>query len=600
MNCCPDRTGQTNFQTKFRCGVLCLLSFFLTVFNSAIGQTVVDFRTTEVNASLVAKDLFADYKKAKFNPLDSLAARKALRTCLEQLFANGYLEARLDSLSNTSEGIVGWWTIGVKYDWAKLRTSPEDEYILSSAGVNDKFLRKQAFSPAAYAKVTADILTWCTNNGYPFALVKLDSVKIDQDGLDAKLNIDKGALTLLDSALIKGEVKIAPAYLYNYLSIKPGSPFNQSVLSKVNIRLQEIPFLASPRPFEIEFIPGRARPVLFLQSKKASQFNGVVGVQPDNANSGKVYVTGDVRLRLLNSFGKAELLDLNWSNPQPRSQDLKLKFSYPFLFSMPVGVDGSLTLYKKDSVFLELNREIGFRYFIAGNNSFRLFLGRKTSSLISTKGYENITTLPSFADVGVNTFGLGVQFQKLDYRLNPRKGFSVESSAGAGVRVIKKNARINPEVYDSLDLRNTQYKWETVFDFYIPVFRRSVLNLGAMGGWIQSDNIFTNELFRFGGLKTLRGFDEQSLLASTYIIGKAEYRFILEQNSYLLLFYNQAWYEDKSRQKLLTDIPYGFGAGITFETKLGIFSFTYALGSQQNNPVEFRTAKVHFGLVNYF
>ena len=83
-------------------------------------------------------------------------------------------------------------------------------------------------------------------------------------------------------------------------------------------------------------------------------------------------------------------------------------------------------------------------------------------------------------------------------------------------------------------------------------------------------------------------------------IVKAEYRFILEQNSYLLLFYNQVWYEDISREVYFSDTPYGYGAGITFETKLGIFSFLYALGSQQGNPVEFRSAKVHFGLINYF
>lgn len=46
--------------------------------------------------------------------------------------------------------------------------------------------------------------------------------------------------------------------------------------------------------------------------------------------------------------------------------------------------------------------------------------------------------------------------------------------------------------------------------------------------------------------------------------------------------------------------PVGFGAGITFETRLGIFSFNYALGKQFNNPILFKEGKVHFGIVNYF
>jgi hypothetical protein len=48
------------------------------------------------------------------------------------------------------------------------------------------------------------------------------------------------------------------------------------------------------------------------------------------------------------------------------------------------------------------------------------------------------------------------------------------------------------------------------------------------------------------------------------------------------------------------DTPFGFGAGISFETKAGIFSINYALGKQFNNPIELRSGKIHFGIVNYF
>jgi len=578
-----------------------ILFFYLAGFlfvSESKAQPIVAFESIFPEQKAILQKSYTIYRKSKVKETDSLMVKKELRSALEWLFSKGYLEARFDSLSCKDGDCKAWWFTGSRYEWAELRMSGKDEFVFISAGIRDRFYRNKPFSPGAYAIMAKKVLDWCSNNGYPFALVHLDSVQTEGAGLKARFALDKGDPVVMDTALIKGTVKISEAY--NYLGIKPGAPFNGSLLSKVSIRLREIPFVTEARPFELEFTPGKARPVLFLQSRKASQFNGVVGVQPDNVNPGKVFVTGDVRLRLLNAFGKAELLDLNWSNPLPRSQDLKVKFSYPFLFSLPVGVEGELMLFKKDSTFLELNRQIGFRYFFAGNNSFRVFFGRKTSNLISTKGYENITSLPPFADVGANTYGLGLLFQRLDYRLNPRQGFSVDVNAGAGVRVIDKNARINPEAYDSLDLRSTQYKAEGIVDFYIPLFSRAVMNIGAIGGWMQNESIFSNELYRFGGLRSLRGFDEASLLASSYVIGKAEYRFILEQNSYLLLFYNRAWYEDQSREKLLTDTPFGFGAGITFDTKLGIFSFTYALGSQQGNPIEFRAAKVHFGLVNYF
>ena len=60
------------------------------------------------------------------------------------------------------------------------------------------------------------------------------------------------------------------------------------------------------------------------------------------------------------------------------------------------------------------------------------------------------------------------------------------------------------------------------------------------------------------------------------------------------------WIEKKLTHEYLNDIPYGLGAGINFETKPGIFSISYALGSQQNNPLLFKTAKIHFGFINFF
>ncbi|MCC6690169.1 MAG: hypothetical protein IT235_01425, partial [Bacteroidia bacterium] len=48
------------------------------------------------------------------------------------------------------------------------------------------------------------------------------------------------------------------------------------------------------------------------------------------------------------------------------------------------------------------------------------------------------------------------------------------------------------------------------------------------------------------------------------------------------------------------DTPYGFGAGTSFETKAGIFSLDYALGSQLGNPIYLKSGKIHFGIVSYF
>ncbi|NNF02144.1 MAG: BamA/TamA family outer membrane protein, partial [Bacteroidia bacterium] len=197
-------------------------------------------------------------------------------------------------------------------------------------------------------------------------------------------------------------------------------------------------------------------------------------------------------------------------------------------------------------------------------------------------------------------YGIGYASEKLDYRFNPRKGYSIELTGSVGKKKINKNTKVNEELYDSLDLSSTQYKVELTFDYYVPLGKLHVLDFGVIAALLEAEDIFDNELYRFGGLKTLRGFDEEILRASKFTIWKIEYRYLLEQNSFLFLFVNGAFYKSESRNLQVEDDPIGFGAGINFETKLGIFSFNYALGKEFNNPFIFRTAKLHFGIVNYF
>ncbi|MEM9024212.1 MAG: BamA/TamA family outer membrane protein, partial [Bacteroidota bacterium] len=116
---------------------------------------------------------------------------------------------------------------------------------------------------------------------------------------------------------------------------------------------------------------------------------------------------------------------------------------------------------------------------------------------------------------------------------------------------------------------------------------------------LETESLFRNELYRIGGLKTLRGFDEESIFASIYSIATVEVRYLLEQNSYAYLFWDGAYVENNSQGSAFTDRPFGFGVGVSFETKAGIFSFSYALGKQRGNPILLRAAKLHFGFVTF-
>jgi hemolysin activation/secretion protein len=570
---------------------LCFLFFFLSVFSFSQTYTL---RLQAPDDQDLLKLL--SYKK---NFITKEARNKELQQVLFIAFDNAYLAAEYDSLKEDSTVLTAYLNFGARYKWAYLKSGNVDEGVLSQIGFREKIYQHKPVYFKDVKKIQEALIRYYENNGYPFASVKLDSIQISGSELSGVLQLKKNQLTKIDSVIIQGNAKIANVYLYNYLGIKPGSLYNEAQLRKVNTRIAELPFLRSTRSANIVFTERYNKLYLYLEKKRASQFDGIVGILPDNI-TGKVLFTGDVHLNLQNGLGRGELIDMNWRRLETQTQDLKMRLVYPFLLKSPLGIDYNFKLYKKDTTFLEVNQNIGLQYLLIGGNYFKIFYTNKGSSLLSTKGLEMLTTLPPVIDISTNLYGIGLKFERLDYRLNPRKGFSTVINASAGTKSIKKNAKLNPVAYNGLKLHSTLYTSDFEGSLYIPFFSRMTLKLSALAAFLQGEINFQNELFRIGGLKSLRGFDEESIFASSFTIFKMEYRFLLEQNSYMYVFGDGAWYENNNVNSYIRDTPYGFGAGISFQTKAGIFSINYALGSQFNNPIQLRSGKIHFGIVNYF
>ncbi len=525
---------------------------------------------------------------------------KELQNLLFICFDNAYLTAAYDSIVNVdSLTQKAYLTFGAQYKWAYLKKGNVDEGVLSEIGFREKLYSNRPVKYKDVKRVQEKIITYYENNGYPFASIRLDSIVIAGDKISAQLKLTKNNEQKIDSVIIKGNAKIAPVYMYNYLGIKPGNLYDESQLQRVNTRLRELPFVTLRKPSSVTFTNKYNKLILNLDKKRASQFDGVVGVLPDN-NTGKILFTGDVRLKLQNGLGRGELIDLNWSRLQTQTQNLAVRLVYPFILRTPFGLDYNFTLYKKDTTYIDLNQNIGVQYLLKGGNYLKLFYNNKSSTLLSTNGLEFLTTLPAYADVHSNMYGVGLKMERLDYRLNPRKGYSVLVNASAGTKTIKKNAKLNPVIYNGLNLNSAQYNSDFQGSVYFPVGNRSAVKVANQSAFLYGQSTFQNELYRIGGLKTLRGFDEESIYASSYSIFSLEYHFILEQNSYLYVFGDGAWYENKSLGNYVKDTPYGFGAGISFETKAGIFSINYALGKQFDNPIELKSGKIHFGIINYF
>lgn len=517
----------------------------------------------------------------------------ALTQQIAFLHGQGYLEASIDSCHRDGDTTTCPLVVGRVYRWARLSGSGIPLEISSEARFREKLYAERPVDPRSVQRLFEDLLARCEDNGHPFARVKLDSLRHMDDGLSARVLLEKGRLVKFDSVLVRGTAKTNQRYLESLIGIRPGDLYNESLVRAVEQRVREMPFVTQRQRPYVQFTPERTKLFLFLDAKKASSVNGILGVQPD-PTTGKVKLTGDLDLRLRNALKRGEAIDLNWRSLADATQDLKVRFNLPFAFNTPFGTDVSLKLFKRDTTFLEVSARAALEYLLLRGDKVSVFVNTKSSERLG----RNTFTGAGLADVNVLSYGLGLQRERFDYRFNPRRGHSVQLEGSVGNKRTT-TATLGQDV-PSPTIRTVQYELDGKVVAHVQVKRRSTFRFAAQGGWMMNGDLYRNELYRIGGLKTFRGVDEASIYCSAYAIGTVEYRFVYEENANFFLFVDQGWWEDGAQEQLVTDTPLGFGLGTSFETKAGLFSLTYALGRQFDNPILLRGGKVHFGFTSLF
>ena len=155
-------------------------------------------------------------------------------------------------------------------------------------------------------------------------------------------------------------------------------------------------------------------------------------------------------------------------------------------------------------------------------------------------------------------------------------------------------------LYDTITQRSNQVFINGNISYYQPLAKKIILKSAYIGAYMNGGNLFRNELYQIGGFRLLRGFDEQSIYANMYHVLSLELRLLLDQNSYFYFFSDNGWVQTKIDNINNDDIYNGFGVGTTLETKTGLFTISYALGRHENNPIQFRQSKIHFGYAAFF
>lgn len=500
----------------------------------------------------------------------------------------GYLEASFDSIVQIdSLNYNSYFHLGDRYSSIQLLVNKDQLNFLRQKGnINEKFLSHIAFTPTELIRTLQSIHSTYINNGYPFASVQLINIEFDTDNNKAELQITEGPLVIWKEIHIQGDSSVSKKFISNLIEIKPGEAYKERKLNAISQRIKQLNFIKEIKPAEVLFTEEGADLYVYIESVPISSINGVLGLQRDQKTDKMMFI-GELKLQLINLLKRGEALNIEWRSIQPQTQSLKTNLDFPFLFQTPFGLSGKFNLYKKDSSFLELVSNVGINYFLSGGSYIKAFYESNGSNLLSGSG-----SLTNVASVNSNSYGLGYFRRRLDYIPNPSEGSIIEFSGAIGSR--------KSQISDTSEtIRTTIYRTSLNLSFYIPTFSRQTIKISNYTSIYYAPEIFSNELYRIGGLNSLRGFNEEELRASTYSILSLEYRYLVDRNSHAFIFYDQAFYE-QNQSLYLNDYPYGFGAGFSFGTNIGIFSISYALGKQLNNPILLRDGKIHFGYIAYF
>ncbi len=564
--------------------------------------SILSFRIEAYHLNVIAVDQEMDSKRLpeyKKTIKDSIGVLRVVNDIITALHQQAYIVARIDTILFSKDSANAYIFIGKKFNWVSLSKGNIDGYLLDRSGFKERFYRNKPFRFNEYNKLEKSFIKLSENNGFPFASIRLDSIELTDDGIKASLNYQKGPFFTFDSISIIGKTKTKKRYLMRHIRIYKGQPFSQQRVDDAERLLRELPFLAQTRPPEIIFAKNKATLTLYLTEKKINQIDGIIGFLPGEGNNKKLLVTGEVTLGLRNLFGTGKSLNVEWRKIKQASQTLDMYYVHPKLLGSGMDVRIDFNLFKQDSTFITIVRKLTLAQRAGTYSKVSLLGGLKTSRTLNGV-YDTSTT--KFADYNYYTYGLGYDRNTLDNIFYPRRGWLLSIQGYLGNKTINTNPDFNPNYYAGVQLKSVQFNLEGTMEKYFKLGKSSVLLTKVSAGSIfnEKKNIFFNDLYRIGGLKTLRGFNQNNFYASTYTVATLEYRFFTDETSYLLLFYDQGYLVNELSLGYKEDYPKGFGAGISFTTPAGVFNFIYSLGSSTDQKMSLNLSKIHFGITSRF
>ena len=147
-------------------------------------------------------------------------------------------------------------------------------------------------------------------------------------------------------------------------------------------------------------------------------------------------------------------------------------------------------------------------------------------------------------------------------------------------------------------VREDQLRFSLLMNHIFNLNHRNSIFLQSNSSVLISDSYLTNELFTFGGINSIRGFNENSIYASLFSVLNTEYRFQFNDGIYIHSIIDLGYFQNQIL--LVKEKLYSFGIGLGLQTRAGIFRFNIANGNSENQDFNFSNTKIHISLSSRF
>lgn len=515
-------------------------------------------------------------------PVENSSASDVIEKYLLSLTDTGYLNPHIIQVDTTDSEILS------------LTLLKNNRHFLHSIQIQDAdhsefILIEDWFSSNTVQSSIVQLSDKYIRMGYPFVMIDAFGFHIADDTVRVSMQLHKGPLVTLRTLEFTGNSKLSEHYLAREAAFDKNVVFNPDTIDRVMSNLLRSRYIVDAIPVGIIKIEDHYGFVVDVEEISSSRVNAIAGFEPSTSNENRI--TGQIELSLNNAIAEGSAFDLNYRRISASTSRMDISYEQSWIGGWPIGIALRTNIHQRDSTYntIHLSSKVNYEWNSGLNTGIYINYGRTNSAT------SNLAQLA----VDNQTWNVGaiIDINELNRRLNPTSGYQIILDISTGLKKILDPSVLSAEV----QRQQVQRRVYINLSNYTRLTNMLILAQRIQAAHLNSRVFWEDDVFRYGGTNSLRGYREEQLQSISYAWSDHEIRYLLDRYSYVFIFgavgidrYSTGF--GIVQPDINSNYLYSTGAGISYRIRLGALKLTYAVGRDDS----FLNGKVHFGITNSF